>query len=172
MGGGLNRFDRSTGQFVRFNHNPSNPRSLSHDHLRTIIEDGRGALWIGTDGGGLNKMDARTERFPKLQAQRRRPHEASEMNRVRVVYEDRDGAIWVGTLGAGLSRFDDRSTIVSSIFDTRPMTRRACRTTAYARFIKTPRARSGSPPTEDSPSGVPRSSRSSGTDTTQRTPSA
>ena len=52
-GGGLNKFDRNTGRFVRYQHDPEDPRSLNHDMVRSIYEDQTGVLWIGTMGGGL-----------------------------------------------------------------------------------------------------------------------
>ncbi|MDH4138580.1 MAG: histidine kinase, partial [Anaerolineae bacterium] len=54
--GGLNAFDRTTGQFTRYLHDPQNRHSLSNNHARSIYEDQTGTLWIGTDDG-LNVFD-------------------------------------------------------------------------------------------------------------------
>ena len=62
-GGGLNRFDRETGQFTRYQHDPNDPQSLSSDDVQVIYEDRAGTLWIATLGGGLNRFDRETEQF-------------------------------------------------------------------------------------------------------------
>ncbi|HEX5170188.1 MAG TPA: two-component regulator propeller domain-containing protein [Cyclobacteriaceae bacterium] len=58
---GLNSFDRKTGIFIRYRHDPENSRSISSNFLvfwpRTgLKEDHEGNLWIGTDKG-LNKLN-------------------------------------------------------------------------------------------------------------------
>ena len=40
--GGLNRFDRNTGKFTRYMHNPNDPQSLKNDKVSAIFEDSRG----------------------------------------------------------------------------------------------------------------------------------
>ncbi len=54
---GLNLFDRSTGDWLSFKHDPSNPNSPSHNWITTLYQDPSGVLWIGTQGGGLNRLD-------------------------------------------------------------------------------------------------------------------
>ncbi|OQY44394.1 MAG: hypothetical protein B6242_12750, partial [Anaerolineaceae bacterium 4572_78] len=67
LNGGLNKFDKDTEKFTRYQHDPDNPHSLSHDYIRAIHEDTDGFLWIGTYGGGLNKFDKKTEKFTRYQ---------------------------------------------------------------------------------------------------------
>jgi Two component regulator propeller. len=43
-GGGLNRFDRKTGTFTRYMHDPDNPHSLINDKIRAIFEDSKGDI--------------------------------------------------------------------------------------------------------------------------------
>ena len=54
---GLNKFDRDTGQFVRYKHDPADPSSLSHNVVFMVFEDQAGILWIGTWGWRLNKFE-------------------------------------------------------------------------------------------------------------------
>jgi signal transduction histidine kinase/ligand-binding sensor domain-containing protein/CheY-like chemotaxis protein/HPt (histidine-containing phosphotransfer) domain-containing protein len=70
---------------------------LPQDHVRSILQDRRGDLWVGT-GGGLCRL--RNGRIEKTWTRRDGlPHDY-----IRVIYEDRDGALWIGTEG-GLARW-------------------------------------------------------------------
>ena len=60
--GGLNAFDRTTGQFTRYLYDPQDRHSLGNNHVRSIHEDQAGPLWIGTDDG-LNVFDRTTNTF-------------------------------------------------------------------------------------------------------------
>jgi len=56
--------------FVGFEHDASDPGSLSGNSIRVIYEDSLENLWVGTNTGGLNRLDrvnraARWESFPK-----------------------------------------------------------------------------------------------------------
>src|SRR5579859_3867293 len=44
-GGGLDRYDRRTDEFVHFRHDPGNPASLSSDLVLCLLRDSRGVLW-------------------------------------------------------------------------------------------------------------------------------
>jgi ligand-binding sensor domain-containing protein len=68
------------------------------------MEGRDGALWIGTDGGGLNRLDG-TGRFTHY---RHDPDDPATIGADAVfgLTEGRDGAVWVGTWDGGLSRLD------------------------------------------------------------------
>jgi serine phosphatase RsbU (regulator of sigma subunit)/sugar lactone lactonase YvrE len=107
-GGGLNRFDASSGRFLHFRHDPADPRSLSHDQLRSITQDRSGALWISTFGGGLDRLDPGGRSF---QHHRHDPADAATISNdfIRLAVEAGDGMLWVGTQGGGLNRLDPTS---------------------------------------------------------------
>ncbi len=63
--GGLNRFDKKTGTFIRYLHDPKNSRSLLNNKVQGICEDSRGTFWVGTAGDGLHTMDRRTGTFER-----------------------------------------------------------------------------------------------------------
>jgi len=102
--GGLDRFERETGRFIRYQYNANEPTTLGSNYVFSIHEDHWGTLWIGTNGGGLNRFDPETERFTRHQ---HRISDAASLtsDRVLSVYEDRAGVLWVGT-NNGLDRFD------------------------------------------------------------------
>ena len=98
-GHGLHRFDRRTGQFKTYRHNPSDPYSLSNDIVSRVLVDHNGTLWAGTQDG-LNRFDAVTERFTTYQLEPQRI-----MHYLDLV-EDGEGTLWLGTNSAGLQHFD------------------------------------------------------------------
>jgi ligand-binding sensor domain-containing protein len=53
LGEGLIQFNPVDDSVVHYRHDPDTTGSLPNDHVIDIIEDRRGELWIGTDGGGL-----------------------------------------------------------------------------------------------------------------------
>ncbi|MCL4705386.1 response regulator [bacterium] len=103
-GAGLNKFDRATQQFVRFVHDSSDVRSLSHNSVWDIFEDHTGTLWIGTQRG-LNKFEREKGQFTHFLHDPDNPNSLSHSD-VRVIYEDRARTLWFGTRGGGLNRFD------------------------------------------------------------------
>ncbi|HEY6901875.1 MAG TPA: two-component regulator propeller domain-containing protein, partial [Puia sp.] len=105
-GGGLDRYDRRTDQFVHFKHNPSDPGSLSDDLVLSLLVDSRGTIWVGTEEGGLNRMDSSgrfTHYFHQQNNDRSLPGDY-----VKAICEDGDHNIWVGT-ASGLGRLDQRT---------------------------------------------------------------
>ena len=103
--GGLDRFDRDSGQFVQYRADADDPQSLSHNSVRSVYEDRTGALWIGTGGGGLDRFDRETESFSHYPS---RPNDANSLSSgsVTTIYEDRSGVLWIGTHGGGLNMLD------------------------------------------------------------------
>jgi len=103
-GGGLHRLDPATGAFRHFYHDPVDTLSLSHNWVRTILEDSTGMVWVGT-WHGLNRLDPRTGRFERFL------HDPADdgtlaYDDVAALFTDRRGRLWVGTIGGGLDLFD------------------------------------------------------------------
>lgn len=71
---------------------------LSSDNVYPMLRDRRGAVWIGTLGGGLNRYaDGRVSHY--------RIEQGLPSNVVSSIYEDRSGRLWVATR-AGLGYLD------------------------------------------------------------------
>ena len=102
--GGLERFDRDTGQFIHYQYDSNNPSKLRSNQVLSIYEDQFGVLWIGTYGG-LDKFHRETETFTHYQHEENNPSSLSS-NAVQIVYEDSNGTLWIGTNGKGIDRFD------------------------------------------------------------------
>ncbi len=109
-GGGLNRFDTRSSQgeaeqFSRYQVDPVDPHSLSHNIVSSIYEDQAGILWIGTEGGGIGKFTRKAEQFLHYQIDSKNP-DVQVSNVVLSLYEDRLGVLWIGTYGGGLHKYD------------------------------------------------------------------
>jgi PAS domain S-box-containing protein len=100
---GLNRFDPATGRFTVYKPDP--PKSIV-DYLE-LVEDPKGALWLGTDSSGLHRFDPATAQFTGYEHDMDRPGSLSD-NRVNSVHFDRSGTMWVGTQN-GLDKFDSKT---------------------------------------------------------------
>lgn len=106
-GGGINRFDRKSGRFARYRHDPNNQQTLSSDKVSVLLADREGNLWAGTDGGGLNIYHRQRDTFQKyLPDSTTYPN----WNHVMALFEDRRGDIWAGTWGEGVIKFNADTT--------------------------------------------------------------
>jgi ligand-binding sensor domain-containing protein/signal transduction histidine kinase len=105
-GGGLNKFDRQRGKFIRYKHKPEDHESLSSNMILVIYMDTFGMLWIGTDAG-LNAFDPKTEKFIGYQHDVKNPNGLSH-NVINAIYEDKAKALWIVTAG-GLDQFDRKT---------------------------------------------------------------
>lgn len=112
-GGGLNKFDPNTGIFTRYQHEKDNPHSLSNDHILSVLPlrspEGKEVIWIGTNGGGLNKFDPDAEIFIHYRPNRDAA-DSLRADTVSVIYaaQERTGrpaVLWLGT-DSGLNMFD------------------------------------------------------------------
>ena len=82
--------------FTSWAHDPSDPASLSDDAVRSIYEDSRGTVWVGTYTGGLNGLNRYTGAFEHFRHDPRDPSSLSH-DSVFAIVEDRSGSLWVGT---------------------------------------------------------------------------
>jgi signal transduction histidine kinase/ligand-binding sensor domain-containing protein/AraC-like DNA-binding protein len=105
---GLNRYDGYT--ITVYRNDPVNPRSLSHNYIRTIFEDNQHKLWVGTEDGGLSLYDRATDDFTNYLHNPRDIRSISS-NKVRAITQDSKGRLWIGTGGGGLNRFDAKEKI-------------------------------------------------------------
>ena len=77
--GGLNKFDRITGKFIHYKHDPDNTGSIANDSVWVLMKDRFGVLWVGTQGGGLDSFDRATEVFIH--------HEGLNSTYINAIYE-------------------------------------------------------------------------------------
>lgn len=104
---GLNLLNTHTGQSQRFLSDPVNPNSLSIDHVISLHKDGQ-YLWIGTFGGGLNRLNTQTGEFIYFTELTGLPN-----NVIFAILADHENNLWLSS-SRGLSRFNpERQTFVN-----------------------------------------------------------
>ncbi|NNE91591.1 MAG: hypothetical protein HKN23_08090, partial [Verrucomicrobiales bacterium] len=95
---GLGRLDRATGDFVFFRNDPVESNSLSSNAITSVFEDAAKVLWVGTDGGGVNRFGLDRYWFPHYRTHPddrgsdKLPHDS-----IWGMAPGRDGSIWIGT---------------------------------------------------------------------------
>ncbi|WP_294066347.1 hybrid sensor histidine kinase/response regulator transcription factor [Proteiniphilum sp. UBA1028] len=82
----------------------NDPESLNNNIVKTLYEDRKGRIWLGTAGGGVNLA------IKKLPAERYQfTHYTTENgltnNIIQAILEDYNGNLWIST-ESGLSKFD------------------------------------------------------------------
>ncbi len=102
---GLARWDGYSMRVWR--HDPDNPAGLSSSDIRCLLIDSDDILWIGTQAGGVNRFDPRTETFTRF---RHRPNDSTTLDgdEVGEIYEDKTHSLWI--LASGTLHLFDRKT--------------------------------------------------------------
>lgn len=103
---GVNRYDGY--EFKVYRNNPQDSHSLSEDNAGNIYLGRGDVIWIGTWGGGLNRLNLRDETVTHYTHD---PADSTSIsdNRVQCIVEDSQGYVWVGTRDGGLNQFDPRT---------------------------------------------------------------
>ena len=102
---GLNSYDPESDSFERYV--PGREAQLAGpavNDVTTLQEDRRGHLWIGTEAGGLLKLDLETGEFERFSADPQLSISLASQS-VLSIMEDRSGVLWVGT-SDGLNSVD------------------------------------------------------------------
>ena len=101
---GLDKIDRETNSFKHFVHIPGK-NSLSNNIVRVITPIGDGKLLLGTNGGGVDEFDTKTEVFKNWSHDSHNSNSISD-NSIRSIYKDKEGIVWIGTYGKGMDRYE------------------------------------------------------------------
>ena len=99
---GLFHFDPRTTAWKRFTSDPKDPQSLAADIIYSIEADPTdpaNILWVGTKGGGLNKLDKRTGKVQRYTTKQGLPNDV-----VYGILSDDTGRLWMST-NKGLACF-------------------------------------------------------------------
>ena len=102
-----NSTDITKSYFKSYRYDSSNDTSIGSDYTLQVFESTNKTLWIGTIGGGLNKLIRNKERsvvgFKRYNTQNKQfPNDV-----INSIQEDDNGFLWVGT-NTGLVKFDPK----------------------------------------------------------------
>jgi signal transduction histidine kinase/ligand-binding sensor domain-containing protein/DNA-binding response OmpR family regulator len=106
--GGLSRLNLRTNKFENFINDPNDINTISHNTVRSIFFLSNGDAWIGTAGGGLNKMTFPNKKsnIPYFRAFKNNSTDKSSLsnNYILDITSDTDNNMWIGTFGGGLNK--------------------------------------------------------------------
>ncbi|TNE56938.1 MAG: sensor histidine kinase [Bacteroidetes bacterium] len=92
---GLACIDPSRGKVSVFHHDPTDSNSLSQDHVTVLLADPampERYLWVGTRGGGLNRLDRHTNHFSHYLEKN-----GLANSTITAILPDGQGHLWVST---------------------------------------------------------------------------
>jgi len=93
---GLNKYIPETDSFIHFYAQKSH-NSICGNDIKTMIEDSRGEIWIGTWSDGLCRYTKNGKRFINYPV-------INSRNSVYTLFEDKNKNIWAGSWECGLTR--------------------------------------------------------------------
>lgn len=102
---GLNRYDGE--RFRTYRRSARDTSSLSSNYVNCLLLDQKHQLWVGTNAGGLNRLDESGERFRHYKTTIDGQNIASAV--VTDIVQDRAGFIWASTTGQGLLQIEPES---------------------------------------------------------------
>lgn len=94
---------------VFYDHNISDKNSISSSYILSFVEDNNKALWIGTFGGGVNKIDLKTRKIESFTTDN-----GLSNNVIRCMLKDDFGNIWIST-DRGITRLDPKTNSFKSM---------------------------------------------------------
>ena len=98
--GGLCKYMPEADSFKIYKNSLNDPESMSENTAFCIYEDEKENIWVGTYGGGLNKLDVKTEKFKHFTADN-----GLLNNNVFSLLPDKKGNLWLNTF-VGISVFN------------------------------------------------------------------
>lgn len=112
---GLVHFDRNSGNYVIYQKKENESNSISHTTVTQIEEDKNGNLWVGTWGGGLNKVivhpNMNKVEFVHYPASDK--NDQLKSNAIYRLYYDAYDNLWIGSWDKGLSLLESKWQSVS-----------------------------------------------------------
>ena len=99
---GLDHYFPDSGRVTQLRHNPDDARSLPDNHVRSLLRDSQGRLWVGTNeglayqAGQSAKESAKDGQFITLAL----PDLAKPA--IASLGQSQDGKIWLGVVGKGV----------------------------------------------------------------------
>ena len=94
-------------KFKVFKNEKDNPKSISHNYILAIHQSINGTIWVGTLGGGLNKVINRDQNF-EFSFQKSSVKNGLANNIIKAIEEDDKGNLWIAS-NKGLTKYNPNS---------------------------------------------------------------
>ncbi|HEY4784685.1 MAG TPA: two-component regulator propeller domain-containing protein [Bacteroidales bacterium] len=107
---GLDLLNKDHKGFSHFTYTPDN-NSLSNNFVNTLYLDNHGMLWIGTQGGGLNKLLTDDHKFSFQHYLHDSNTNSLSNNNILSICQDKKDNLWIGTDNGGLNCFNSKTGI-------------------------------------------------------------
>ncbi|MBX2842703.1 MAG: hypothetical protein KTR26_13110 [Flammeovirgaceae bacterium] len=104
---GLFKFNVDNFSYLAYQHK-STKNGLSRNRVVDMDEDGKGNIWIATIGGGLNKLNPKTNQFTIYGKGENHP-DSLNSDQLNCVFIDKKERLWIGSWEDGLFRMDIES---------------------------------------------------------------
>jgi ligand-binding sensor domain-containing protein len=131
-GKGLFKFDVTNNEFMEHLYNSDEESSLSSDYILSVIRDEGGVIWIGSFGGGLDKLIFKINPKSKSQIPVFKNYSCNgklksciSNDKVTSLYPDKleKNVLWIGTFGGGINKLKykkDNDSVNISLLDDNP----------------------------------------------------
>ncbi len=108
---GLVKYDGES--YKVFRHDADDSTSISFDDIISLFEDNKGNIWVGTWGGGLNKLNPNNEKFTRY-VQANNSNSISS-NIIWAITQDKFGNIWAGLNSGILNKLDFKNNSITKV---------------------------------------------------------
>jgi signal transduction histidine kinase/ligand-binding sensor domain-containing protein/DNA-binding response OmpR family regulator len=100
--GGVNKYSSFQKPFYSLRNHPDDPNSLSSNTINSILNDGN-ILWVGTAGGGLNRVDQKTGKIDHFTYSAQKADGISS-DYISSLCLDAENRLWYTSWGNGIGR--------------------------------------------------------------------
>ncbi len=103
---GLDVYNPTTQTYTHFNTQNEPKRRIESVKIRTLTQDLEGNIWIGTEGGGLQRIKVNDDLEIIESKSFFTQKQGSEAYSINTLFTDSRGKVWIGTEGNGLCIYD------------------------------------------------------------------
>jgi diguanylate cyclase (GGDEF)-like protein len=105
LAAGLLRWDKGSDHFVRYVHRANDPHSLQSDHIRAVMQDRGGMLWVASFTDGISLVNLNSQGFERFVPFDAATDNTLPNNSVQNIDGAPGGKLWLGS-NTGFSLFD------------------------------------------------------------------
>ncbi|MGM0379098.1 MAG: ligand-binding sensor domain-containing protein [Bacillota bacterium] len=88
-------------------YNTNDFKDIPHDVIYSIYKDKEGIVWIGTNGGGIIKINSKKRNLVKFSSKYHNEHKISS-GKINDIYQDKLGNFWFAIYEKGLNKYNNK----------------------------------------------------------------